>query len=103
MACADTVLARFVVASHTWRVAHCCSTNRELNSIHDNRHLAFLNVGFHGVNPDMSDSADIEIVNDLPGGQFDLSFCSLACLRSWFIGLVDQLEDDLAGQQAGSE
>jgi hypothetical protein len=73
----------------------------ELNSIHSNRHRAFLNVGFHGVNPGMSDSADIEIVNDLPGGQFNLSFCSLACLRSWFIGLVDQLED--AVRQAGSE
>jgi hypothetical protein len=75
----------------------------ELNSIHDNRHRAFMNVGFHGVNPDMSDSADIEVVNDLPGGQFELSFCSLACLRSWFIGIIDQLENDLAGRQAGSE
>jgi hypothetical protein len=75
----------------------------ELNNIHDNRHRAFMNVGFHGVNSNMSDSADIEVVNDLPGGQFDLLFCSLACLRSWFTGLVDQLENDLAGQQAGSE
>ena len=75
----------------------------ELNNIHDNRHRAFLNVGFHGVNPDMSDSADIDVVNDLPGGQFDLSFCSLACLKSWFIGIVDHLADDVAAQQAGSE
>ena len=65
----------------------------ELNSIHDNRQRAFLNVGFHGVNPDMSDSADMEVVYDLPGGQFDLSFCSLACLRSWFLGIVDHLAD----------
>lgn len=73
----------------------------EANSIHDNRHIAFLNVGFHGVISDMSDSADIEVVKNLPGGQFDLCFCSLACLRSWFIELLDQLETGLAGQQVG--
>ena len=76
---------------------------KSLNSIHDSRHRAFMNVGFHGAASDMSDSADIEVVNDLPGGQFDLSFCSLPCLRSWFIGIVNQLEEDLAGRQAASE
>ena len=41
-----------------------------------------MNVGFHGKDPDMSDSADAEVVRDLPGGQFDLLFCSLGCHTS---------------------
>ncbi len=51
------------------------------DSVHDNHHRAFMNVGFHGSQSDMSDSADVEVVNDLPGGQFYLSFCSLVCLK----------------------
>jgi hypothetical protein len=66
-----------------------------LNSNHDDGHLAFMHVGFHGKDSDMTDSADIEVVSDLPGGQFDLSFCSLACLKSWFDGMVDQLQADI--------
>ena len=67
------------------------------NSIHDDdRHQAFMNVGFHGKQSNMSDSADIEVVNNFPGGQFDLSFCSLACLKSWFVEIVDKLQSDVA-------
>ena len=71
-----------------------------LNSIHDemhdDRHRAFMHVGYHGKDPDMSDSADTEVVSDLPGGQFDLSFCSLTCMKSWFDGIVTKLQDDIA-------
>jgi hypothetical protein len=73
---------------------------RKLNSIHSDRQLAFMNIGFHGKSPDMSDSADAAIVSDLPGGQFDLSFCSLACLRGWFVDIVDRLEADIAAGAA---
>ncbi|GAA4471813.1 hypothetical protein [Novipirellula rosea] len=54
-----------------------------------------MNVGYHGTQTDMSDSADIRVVNDLPGGQFDLSFCGLACLKTWFDAIVDGIQNDV--------
>ena len=39
----------------------------------------------------MSDGADVQVVKNLPGGQFDLSFCSLECLKSWFVQIVGKL------------
>ena len=64
------------------------------NSLHDRHLLTFMNVGWHGRRADMSDSSDVEVVNDIPGGQFDLSFCSLNCLRIWFSEIVDKLDSD---------
>jgi hypothetical protein len=64
------------------------------NSLHDDRSRAFMNVGLHGRHADMSDSSDVEVVSDIPGGQFDLSFCGLNCLRIWFSEIVDKLESD---------
>ncbi len=40
----------------------------------------------------MRDSADIRVVRDLKGGQFDLQWCSIKCMRSWFLEVFDQLE-----------
>jgi hypothetical protein len=51
-----------------------------------------LHLGFHGIAPDMRDSADIQVVADLHGGQFDLSWCSVACMRAWLSELVDYIE-----------
>lgn len=70
-------------------------TESQENSIQHDCQRAFMNVGFHGSQSDMSDSADVEVVNDLPGGQFDLSFCSLICLKSWFVEIVDRLHSSL--------
>lgn len=52
----------------------------------------FLEIGFHGRDPDMRDSAGVTIVSELRGGQFDLSWCSVGCLRVWLLGLLDQVE-----------
>lgn len=62
------------------------------DSIHTDRLQAFLNVGFHGVDREMRDSSDIEVVADLHGGQFDLQWCSIACMRQWLNALLDQGE-----------
>jgi hypothetical protein len=71
------------------------------NSIHDDRHLAFMHVGYHGSRADVLDSADIEVKEDVPGGQFDLSFCSLNCLKLWFVQMVDSLESQVAPYRRG--
>jgi hypothetical protein len=64
-------------------------------SVADDVIQAFLNVGVHGARTDVKDSADIEIVSDLHGGQFDFEFCSTGCLRSWLNSVVDRVEQDL--------
>jgi hypothetical protein len=51
--------------------------------------LGFLNVGFHG-NPDII-STDICIVDDVSGGQYDISFCSLECMKQWFNCIIDRI------------
>jgi hypothetical protein len=62
------------------------------DSIHIDRLQAFLNVGVHGADSAMRDSSDIEVVADLHGGQFDLQWCSIACMRQWLNLLLDQVE-----------
>lgn len=56
---------------------------------------AFFSVGFHGKNPEMADSGDVEIVHDLNGGQFDIRFCSIGCLRNFLAEVVDRLVADV--------
>ncbi|MCO8120440.1 hypothetical protein NHH03_01730 [Stieleria sp. TO1_6] len=62
------------------------------DSIHLDRLKGFLHIGFHGRAPDMRDSGDITIVDDIAGGQFDLSWCSLQCMRQWLVQLVDRVD-----------
>jgi hypothetical protein len=70
----------------------------ELNSIETSKLRAFLNIGFHGSNPDCGDCVDAEIVEDLQGGQFDLNFCSFDCLEAWFERIVSRLRGKLRSQ-----
>jgi hypothetical protein len=51
----------------------------------------FFHIGFHS-NPNELNSQDVDVVNNLIGGQFDLNFCSTSCLRKFLMGLVDELE-----------
>lgn len=55
-----------------------------------------LNIGFHSSDTEVRGCADITIVKDLHWGQFDLHFCSLACLRRWFNQVIDALEQEAA-------
>ena len=64
------------------------------NSITTDRFRAFLHVGFHGVDPDMKDSSDVTVISDLGGGQFDMNWCSVQCLREWLTRLLDRVESE---------
>ena len=63
---------------------------------------AFLHLVWHGAHPispndPTPDSgwASIRILEDLPGGQFQLFFCSLNCFRKFFSLLADRLEKEI--------
>lgn len=49
--------------------------------------VGFLDIHWHG-----NVCAMLPIVEDSPNGQFDLYFCSTACLRGFFNACVDELE-----------
>lgn len=67
------------------------------SSIHDDRQIGFLHLTWHGahgqgVGGDRDMYKVVEIANDCRGGQFDLYFCSTACLRAFLNSCVDALE-----------
>jgi hypothetical protein len=66
------------------------------------RHLAFLYFHVHECYQDRAHCPDgpdenvgIDLIKDFHGGQFDLCWCSLACMRKWFLRVLDELEDRL--------
>ena len=62
------------------------------NILRPDRLQGFLHVGFHGSDPEMRDSSDVVVVNGLHGGQFDLQWCSVDCMRKWFLKLLAEVE-----------
>jgi hypothetical protein len=62
-----------------------------LNSVHTPRLQAFLHVGVHGTREDMHDSADVPLIVGLHDGQFDLNWCSVACMRTWLAALLEKV------------
>lgn len=62
------------------------------NSIHVDRLKGFLHFGFHGKDSEMRDSGDVNIADNVPDGQFDLQWCSIACMRAWLMQVLDELE-----------
>lgn len=69
------------------------------NSLTHDRLEGFLHLGFHGRDADASGSADILVVDDVVGGQFDLHWCSVRCMRAWLTKLLDTLEADISHEQ----
>jgi hypothetical protein len=57
----------------------------------------YLDIGLHS-NPDIN-AVDYEIIKDVLGGQFDISFCSFCCLKQWFLSIVQKLENQYTGVQ----
>ena len=55
-------------------------------------HLGLLHVGFHGLDPEMRDSSDVKVVDHVHFGQFDLNWCSVACMREWLLKLLAEVE-----------
>ena len=72
-------------------------TDDNQNSIHTDQLKAFLHLGFHGTDPEMRDSADLMLAEDVLGGQFDLHWCSLRCMREWITRVLDDLEKKCSG------
>lgn len=56
----------------------------------------YCHIGYHGSDPNMLDSANHSVANDVPGGQMDISFCSLVCLKRWFCNIIRKLQQQLA-------
>jgi hypothetical protein len=75
--------------------------NRKTNSGGpDDKMEGFLCLSWHGahdggIGKDRAIGAFIEIVNDVRGGQFDLYFCSIKCLRSFLNFCLDELESKI--------
>jgi hypothetical protein len=66
-------------------------------SVHTRSLQAFLHFGFHGPDAAMQGSSDVDVVADLEGGQFDLQWCSVRCMREWLLRLLREVESR-AGQ-----
>lgn len=62
------------------------------DSVETSRLRAFFHIGFHGSDTEMRDSSDVPVVEGLAGGQFDLSWCSVRCMREWLLGLLREVE-----------
>jgi len=72
------------------------------DSIDASRLQAFLHIGFHGADSAMGDSSGVAIVEDLQGGQFDLNWCSIRCMREWLLSLLQRIEAEATGQSRSS-
>ena len=53
----------------------------------------FLDIGYHG--SESEESVNLHIVEDSKYGQFEISLCSIKCLRSFLNEKVDELERKL--------
>jgi|LSQX01.2.fsa_nt_gb hypothetical protein len=62
---------------------------------------AFCDIGYHGVDSNVTDSANYCVADGIKGGQLDIHFCSLACLKKWFCDIVDHLESQLGQHKGG--
>jgi hypothetical protein len=72
------------------------STEKDEICYYDGDNLCgYLNIGLHS-NPDIN-AVDYEIIKDVPGGQFDIPFCSFYCLKQWFLSVVQKLENEYIG------
>jgi hypothetical protein len=67
------------------------------DSIEASRIQAFLDIGFHGVDSSMKDSSHVAVVEELNGGQFDLKWCSVRCMREWLLELLRRIEGEDSG------
>jgi hypothetical protein len=52
----------------------------------------FFSIGVHTADSECHENVHLNLVDDVKGGQFDFSFCSVACLRKWFLSVVADLE-----------
>jgi len=72
------------------------SADRKSGIPHERMH-GFLTIGWHGAHdggqgPNSNAWRTVEMVAKAPMGQAELLFCSPACMRTWLVSAVDQLE-----------
>jgi hypothetical protein len=78
-------------------------SDMEKKRINESIMESFCDIGYHGIRSDDKDSAMVTIKEkEIIGGQQDISFCSLVCLREWLNGIVDYLEHE-SGQSKSSK
>src|SRR5262249_19044409 len=75
------------------------------NGSWDDRLLGFFTMIWHGAhgNPDPAENdvySGIDVVEDVQGGQYDLTFCSTSCMRSFLNACIDKLEMRVKRSQA---
>jgi len=68
---------------------------QQKHKLSDEKMEAFCDIGYHGIDSSVTDSANYCVANGIKGGQLDVRFCSIACLRNWFCMIVDDLERQL--------
>ena len=66
-----------------------------MDSIQTDRLEGFLHLGFHGKDSAMRDSEDSMLVDCILGGQYDLNWCSVRCMRSALNQLLDDIESSV--------
>jgi hypothetical protein len=64
---------------------------------------AFFSVYFHTIASDGAGGGEVNVVDSLRGGQFDLGFCSTSCLRKFFNIIVDELDICLKSSSSTSD
>jgi hypothetical protein len=67
------------------------------DSIETDRLRAFLHIGFHGKDSSMADSSGVSPIVDLHGGQFDLQWCSVRCMRESVLDVLERIEAEANG------
>lgn len=73
----------------------------EKKKLSDTMMEAFCDIGYHGADSSVTDSANYSVADGIKGGQLDIHFCSLACLKNWFCDIVDDLESQLGRRKGG--
>ena len=76
-----------------------CISDDGKASIHSDRLQGFLNIGFPVSYSSMNASDDVLVVDDAVGGQFDLQWCSIKCMREWLNDLINTIETQVLGRQ----
>jgi hypothetical protein len=60
---------------------------------------AFLTVGVHAGTPGERDLAQVPMVADMPGGRFELRWCSLTCMQAWWHGFLCEVTTRVEREQ----
>ena len=81
--------------------------NREKDTgLPDDNLDGFLSLSWHGAHDegegeDSDIDANVDVARGVRGGQFEMYFCSISCLRSYSNHCLDQLEKEIRAERLG--